>query len=64
MDLKFLGSGFPMFYNFIRYCIYMLLSLFLFEGAPNIVTNFMGTFCTSTNMDAANWNNNKKYIEN
>ena len=55
MELKFLGSGYPMFYNFIKYCIYLLLTLFLLKGAPEVASNFMGTFCTSTEQDSANW---------
>ena len=55
MDYKFLGSGFPMFYNFIKYCILLLLSLFIIEAAPGVVTNFNGTFCTSTEIEEAHW---------
>lgn len=45
MDLSFMGSGFPCFYNFIKYCFIMLMSLLLLSGAWNLVTNYYGTNC-------------------
>ena len=45
MDLSFMGSGFPCFYNFLRYCIMMLVTCMIVSGIFNIYTNSQGTFC-------------------
>ena len=45
-ELRFLGSGFPLFYNFIFYCIVIMIVLFLSNGGYNLYTNYLGTFCT------------------
>lgn len=39
MDLGFLGSGFPLFYNYIKYCCLMLFSLLMIQGVPNLIIN-------------------------
>lgn len=45
-ELKFLGSGFPLFYNYIKYCLLILSVLFLTTSIYNIVTNAVyGHFC-------------------
>ena len=46
--LGFLGSGFPLFYNYLKFCVIMLFSLFLIHGIPNIVYNYQGNYCVST----------------
>ena len=51
MDLGFLGSGFPLFYNYIKYCCLMLASLFIIEGIPNLVRNLNGSFCDKTDLE-------------
>ena len=45
MELGFLGSGFPLFYNFIIYCILLLFELLTINGGYNLVTNLMGEYC-------------------
>jgi len=45
-ELKFLGSGFPLFYNFLKYCMFILLVLLLSNGVYNLYTNYNGDFCT------------------
>lgn len=34
--LSFLGSGYPLFYNYIKYSILLLLTLACFESLPNL----------------------------
>ncbi len=52
LKLGFLGSGFPLFYNYLKNCILMLTSLFLFQGIPNILINSKGKYCESTELEA------------
>lgn len=58
-ELRFLGSGFPLFYNFILYCIGILLVLLISSGAFNLFSNYLGDFCEaeeySTEGCASNW---------
>lgn len=44
-DLQFLGSGFPLFFNYIRYCILLLSIEFAIKGAYNLYTNWLGSYC-------------------
>ncbi|KAL4485796.1 hypothetical protein ABPG72_012336 [Tetrahymena utriculariae] len=44
-QLNFLGSGYPLFYNFIIYCIFMLFTLFMISGGYNLFTNYLGNYC-------------------
>jgi len=44
-NLSFLGSGFPLFYNFIIYCIMILFIFYFMSGGFNMATNYLGTFC-------------------
>ena len=44
-QLNFLGSGYPLFYNFIIYCIFILFALFMISGGYNLFTNYLGNFC-------------------
>lgn len=48
MELSFLGAGFPLFYNFIKYCIFILVVLFLVSGIPNAYLYHQGKFCSKT----------------
>ncbi|EGR31304.1 hypothetical protein IMG5_113410 [Ichthyophthirius multifiliis] len=57
-ELGFLGPGFPLFYNYIRYCVLMLFFLFLIQGIPNIVFNNQGHFCYDTPEEE---NHNQKF---
>jgi hypothetical protein len=47
-ELGFLGSGYPLFYNYLKYCVIMLISFFIIQGIPNIIFNSIGSFCHST----------------
>jgi len=38
-ELSFLGSGYPLFLEFIKSCIYLLLLILLTQGVYDIVTN-------------------------
>ncbi|EGR27621.1 hypothetical protein IMG5_192990, partial [Ichthyophthirius multifiliis] len=51
-ELGFLGAGFPLFYNYLKYCIIMLLSLLLVQGIPNMIINGRGNFCHDTLQEA------------
>ena len=44
-DLHFLGSGFPLFYNYILFCILILFVLFVSSSGYNLYTNFLGDYC-------------------
>jgi len=46
-DLSFLGSGYPLFFDYIRYCIYILVIIFVISGVFNLVTNTMASDCLS-----------------
>ncbi|CAD8205212.1 unnamed protein product [Paramecium pentaurelia] len=43
-SLKFLGAGFPLFYNFLKFCI-LLLCLQSLVALFNILSNYHGEFC-------------------
>lgn len=44
----FLGSGYPLYFDFIKFCGIMLLQILIVSGLFNIVTNFLyGTSCVS-----------------
>lgn len=48
-SLSFLGSGFPLFFDFCKYCIIILLILFVTSGDYNIITNIAyGNDCEYT----------------
>ena len=42
INLDFLGAGYPLFYNWMRYCIYILAIFFLSSGVFNLFSNFYG----------------------
>lgn len=44
-DLLFLGSGFPLFFIFIKYGITLLFMILLISGLYNIITNVEGHDC-------------------
>ncbi|KAL4476129.1 hypothetical protein ABPG74_009862 [Tetrahymena malaccensis] len=52
IQLGFLGSGFPLFYNYIQYCIIMLTCLLAIQGIPNLIYNYKGNFCDKTLLEA------------
>lgn len=39
IKLSFLGAGYPLFFDFIKWCIVILLIIFCTSGFFNIVTN-------------------------
>lgn len=39
VDLGFLGPGFPLYYEFIHFCVYALLGIFFIQGLYTIITN-------------------------
>ena len=42
MKLDFLGAGYPLFYNWMKYCIYILIVFLLTSGMFNIMSNYYG----------------------
>ena len=46
MALSFLGSGFTLFYNYLRYCIIILFITLMTKQLYNIYTNYTGTYCS------------------
>lgn len=38
-ELAFLGSGYPLFFLFIKFCLLILIVWFLISGLFNILTN-------------------------
>lgn len=46
-DLVFLGPGFPLFFNFMKYGIGVLLIILMIAGLYNFVTNVESTDCNS-----------------
>lgn len=44
-NLAFLGPGYPLFFLYIKYCIYILIVLFLLSGLYGIITNASGGDC-------------------
>ena len=43
--LEFLGTGYPMYFNFFKFCGILLITLFLCEGLTAMLTNQKGGFC-------------------
>ena len=45
--LSFLGSGLPLYFNFYKYCVIILVLLFSTSGDYNLITNYaFGTNCS------------------
>ncbi|KRX05372.1 hypothetical protein PPERSA_00673 [Pseudocohnilembus persalinus] len=44
-DLRFLGSGFPLFYNYIIWCIYLCLAYLFVCGGQELYSNYQGNYC-------------------
>ncbi|EAR91024.2 transmembrane protein, putative (macronuclear) [Tetrahymena thermophila SB210] len=47
MLLSFLGSGYPLFFSFAKYCIYILATILLTSGFYNLWTNYQGNYCAT-----------------
>lgn len=52
--LKYLGAGYPILFNFYKFCIYLLCLSLLFDGIYNINQNKDGHFCSANIFDHAN----------
>ena len=47
LDLAYLGSGYPLYFYYLKFCALILIVLLLSSGGYNLVTNFFfGGFCT------------------
>jgi len=47
-ELDFLGPGYPLFFDFMKYCMFLLLILVLSAGSYNIFSNaILGEDCIS-----------------
>jgi hypothetical protein len=45
-DLSELGSGYPMFFDFIKFCIFILFMFIISSGSYNAFSNYlMGKSC-------------------
>jgi hypothetical protein len=42
---SYLGSGYPLFFHFLKYCVYMLLIMLTTSGIIQMVNNSSGTRC-------------------
>jgi hypothetical protein len=60
VDLGFLGPGFPLYYEFIHFCVYALLGVFLIHGVYSIITNNKENDC----IDGVPYNNLKSLLIN
>jgi hypothetical protein len=54
--MAFLGSGIPLYFDFIRGCIIILLVFFVTSGDYNIITNLVyGEDCQGNDDCPENW---------
>ena len=44
-QLSFLGAGFPLFYNYVKYCIMILFLQILIASGYDLWTNIYGNYC-------------------
>jgi hypothetical protein len=44
-EFSFLGSGYPLFFNFIKFCVLVLFLMLLSSGAYNMFSNAVGGDC-------------------
>ena len=49
MKLEYLGAGYPLFYNWLKCCIILLVILFIGSEGYNLITNYYGNDCKSDN---------------
>ncbi|CAD8115777.1 unnamed protein product [Paramecium sonneborni] len=66
IEMKFLGSGFPLFYMFIKYCIFILVEFWLLKGMFCLATDLMGDYCYNQIKleKVKNENHSHNHIEN
>jgi hypothetical protein len=43
--MSFLGSGYPLFFNFMKYCIVILFAISMTSGEFNLLSNYFGESC-------------------
>ncbi|EAR84792.2 transmembrane protein, putative (macronuclear) [Tetrahymena thermophila SB210] len=49
IKLLFLGSGYPLYFDFIKQCIYIMIIILLISGGFNLYTNQLGKECILNN---------------
>ncbi|KAL4487142.1 hypothetical protein ABPG72_001594 [Tetrahymena utriculariae] len=49
IKLLFLGSGYPLYFDFIKQCIYIMIIILLISGSFNLYTNQLGKECILNN---------------
>lgn len=54
INFSFLGSGYPLYFHYIKYCIIILAIITLTSGEYNILSNYFGDNCHDSIQDAAN----------
>lgn len=45
INFSFLGSGYPLYFHYIKYCIIILAIITLTSGEYNILSNYFGDNC-------------------
>lgn len=45
VKFSYLGSGYPLFFHFLKHCVYLLLIMFLTSGIVQMLINVTGTRC-------------------
>lgn len=48
--LSFLGSGYPLYFHFIKYCITILVIITLTSGEYNLLSNYYGGDCVDNDI--------------
>lgn len=55
-EMSFLGPGYPLFFYFIEYSIFILLTILIFSGVYNLTTDLLGNACMTAE-EFLKWNN-------
>ena len=45
IDFSYLGSGYPLYFNFIKYCVIILFAIFISYGEISLMNNYFGDSC-------------------
>lgn len=45
INLSFLGSSYPLFFNYMKFCMIILMLLCLTSGQYNLISNYYGQDC-------------------
>jgi hypothetical protein len=48
LELDYLGSGYPLYFDFLKYCGWFLILLILTAGAYSFLSNGYGKYCTDS----------------